>query len=394
MKQQRYCMELTAAVMTLAVSLLAGDSVDSAEVPESLQRGLENVSDLANPISIKWSRGRVSSLPKDVLLRRLGLDVHDDAFLKPAEVQYAHDDGRAYSRSVEPTSRFDQDGKLTGTVMEVLSFAFDGNVVYNWSGESRGIAKTILFRDTRISLLKNNAPMADLFRASLFEYLGVRVPNLVGDLGIARGDTSIVANDRSSIVEVSERAGLWEVHLDDTQTGDRHIYWIDPHWKFLAVRYEHRPKDHQSPDIRAVASDYREISGSAFGFPRNLSVAFVDAGGEELYRDEYKVLEVNKNPIPDSRFVIVDLRPGVKVADGTLPEAGSLPGGRLEYVIPAKADDLDKTIDAARRGERYNPLVEPRRQGTTAWHKALFVANVVVITAVAALLFWRRRHRH
>lgn len=372
----------------VALSMVNGARCD--ELPDELKQGVSRIDALVSPLEIKWVRHRLSEIPIRELLQRLNLDQADPAFLEPMECEYVYDHGKVFARVVESKSSFDANGGFLAIVTEPASFAFDGTVLYSWSGESRSVRNAILFRDTLDSLLKDSHADAIMFQAALFAYIGLHMPNRVGDFGSA--GQSILKSPRLLLRESRRDGPLWEVHLAEPTTADEHVYWLRPDWGYLAERYEFRPHRKELLGEVATASDYKMIPDTEFGLPRHVSVAFI-RDGDELYRESYDVVELNKAPVKEDRFVITDLRPGVTIADGTLPEASARPGGRITYVVPARSEDLEKAIEAAKRGQKFDSPMTPENNTGSRLRQWLIAVNLVVVILLVAIFSWRRLRR-
>lgn len=377
----------TASVLgAMCICAVQAESVEP-DIPEAYLAGLRRIEAVANPIELTAMRKRRSDLPRRELFRLLGYAQPDPAFFKPLTVTVAHDGGRIFSRVEEARASRDESGAFAGVTVSVTQFAFDGHVVYNWSGERKPAEQSTLFRDTKESLLGDSHPEAELFRTGMLQMLGISLPNAVGELGSPGGSHVLKVFESAQAASSSVTSDGLKVKCE-LADGTVWSVLVDPQLNFLNRQFEI-----QYPDsnwivrrIEGTVSDAdAQPVGGELGVPSLVHMQYLDSAGRTLYREDYAISKVSHAPIPDERFVLTDLRPGVTVADGTLAESAGSASERVEYSVPASPEDLERAIEAAR--QEFAAQHPPSR--VSGWRVLLLAAPI--IAAVGLLWIFRRR---
>lgn len=371
----------------LCVCAAQAESANSI-VPPTYLNGLRRIESIASPIELKVTRSRKSELPLTDLSRLLGYSQPDPTFLKPVKVSVAHDRGRIFSRVEQAVASRDKGGAVTGIAVGVTRFAFDGHVVYNWSGDGRPAEQSTLFRDTKESLLSDSHPEAELFRTRILQMLGIGLPNTVGELGMSGGSyvLHLIEGAQQASATVTGDGLRVDCELPD---GTIWSVQVDPQLGYLNSEFEIQPPSSNWVVRRltgTVLDAGRKSNGGQTVIPALVRVRYIDDSGRVLYREDYDISKASNAPIPDERFVLTDLRPGVAVADGSLAEAEGDASGRVEYSVPASQRDLERTVEAARQD--FSAQLDAG--GVNGWRILAFAAPVVAVVGVLLLLRRRR----
>jgi hypothetical protein len=114
-----------------------------------------------------------------------------------------------------------------------------------------------------------------------------------------------------------------------------------------------------------------------------------------LLGDTYEIQSLDQKPKDKSLFSISDDRPGVMIADGTLPEAASLPGKQVQYTIPANPADLDAAIKAAKKGIDWRATAPPAPDSNQSRLIVILALNagIIAILALVVTVLIRQRRR-
>ena len=333
-------------------------------VPSTYMEGLRGLERRASPMEFTYIRKRSTPLTAQDLFKRLYYEQVDHTFLEPLVVTVAFDSGRIRSRIQEIKAAYNEHGKFQRNDEDVVHHAFDGRLIYIWSGEKRDLDNSILFRHTLESLVSGDRGRGPMFRTEPLRMLGLDLPNATREAGHLGGSLILEGVKRSKQVKGTVASNGLNITYE-LNDGTIWTFLVDPSLKFLARKFEAKlnPKaetyDFFSKGIgrvRGVAQGPRSHSSSDhLDLPDSLRVTYLDPDDRELYTETYEFSKVSYDPIPEDKFVITDTRPGVAVADGTIPMPTSRsPDDKrkwIEYRIPASPEDLDRTIEFARTGQ-------------------------------------------
>jgi hypothetical protein len=194
----------------------------------------------------------------------------------------------------------------------------------------------------------------------------------------------------------------WSIRLRDGEID--HAWVIQADLGFVATDYERRNRGMLV--VRAKAGDFVTLDAHRrVQVPRHVSAEYLnDETGRAplepreapLFTDTYEIQSLDQKPKDKSLFSISDDRPGVTIADGTLPEAAALPGKRVQYTIPPNPADLDAAIKAAKKGIDWRataPTGPDPNQSRLIVILALNAGIIVVLGLVATVLIRQRRRQ-
>ncbi len=383
-------------VIFQALFLFSASQLRAVEIPEELMVHLRKWDKQLDPVTVEWIRSRKSSFSIDELLKKLGYTFPDKAFLDPQKISCGFQNGKIYSRIEENRSSSGENGEYYGSEKDVLNFAFDGEKFYNWSGEVRDIKNTVLFINTRKTIIQNRSSQSPIFRTdTYFPYIGIKFPNSAGDLKTSTGSIIPALLKNSELKECNEEDGLWKIVLEEDLPDQNmillHTYFLNPEWDYLAKRYTvqylFKEKIRGVIARREVESfDYKPVLEASYSLPYKVTSKIFNHDNENLYSEEYHVTSAQAKKIPDAKFVLSESRSGATIADYTLPEAGNLASGRVEYVIPENKEDLQKVIAAAKKGLDFYQIPVKASEKIAKSSSHLFLVTVS-ISAIVLFLF-------
>jgi hypothetical protein len=187
----------------------------------------------------------------------------------------------------------------------------------------------------------------------------------------------------------------------------RYVYYLDPELHYAVRRCEQR----YGADTllsRTDCSQFERIPGRQLWLPRR-----VDSQLHEyhtvpgtIFKDAFltQILEVSAfdgNRVPDETFQLDYTAPGTIVKDGTDPASAKSKDGYINYMIPARSEDLPGVIERARKGENMLqfggglPVAAASEVALGSYRSgalpAIVVCNVAILGAGAGYLAWRRR---
>jgi hypothetical protein len=184
----------------------------------------------------------------------------------------------------------------------------------------------------------------------------------------------------------------------------RYIFYLDPDLHYAVRRFEQT----YGPDTllaRSNCSQFQQIAGRQLWLPRRVETQLHEwySVPETVFKDAFltqivEVSAIDGSRVPDETFKLDYTEPGTMVRDGTDPAAKSK-DGYVNYVVPARLEDLPSVIARARNGENMfpfgggmpvaaEPLVE-RYRGSALL--AIVLCNLAMFGAAGVYLVWRRR---
>jgi hypothetical protein len=237
-----------------------------------------------------------------------------------------------------------------------------------------------------------------LLRSNYLREAGFKVSEIPEEVGLAPRSLLLHLVDQgATVLRVAEEDvdGIDCLRIDVEGPNGLWLFDLDPSRRHAVRRREERTPGGKARCL-ATMSDFVELPGTdGVWLPRRCQVTYYQWSGKPdppedkpLFRETFTVSHLSWDAVPDDRFIVMYINPGASIADGTLPEAAKSPHGRIEYVVPANPEDLDKVIQHARDGTPFVPRDFQQRR----WRFALFWAlNLAVLTGVAAALWFRRR---
>jgi len=141
--------------------------------------------------------------------------------------------------------------------------------------------------------------------------------------------------------------------------------------------------------LRRTASNWKVVDGTDIALPQNLVVDWFVWETNANYvsdvpcaRTGYTLDTAALVDKDDSYFTLEYKKVGDYIADRTIPEAESLPAGRVQYRVPANAADLSRVIDEAKG---VHPPASSKGNST------LLLVGLNCILFVGILVFMLRR---
>jgi hypothetical protein len=392
-------------MLPLCLGWFCASACGAATLPAELRLELEKWNGRLRHLTVDWTRSRSSPFSASDLAAKLHWHTPSTTFFEPSEIHYSYQDGMVRQRKADPTVRLSANEQtVKGVGVEVGHIAFNKSVIYKWTGEKNEGRAVILSLNTVGSLsrrMREVGPDCPLLLCPLFRYVGLQMPDTLGELTQPVGSKALALEKDCKLVAASLDGGLWKLEFLDERRGARHRYALDPQHAYLARSYEYDLPT--NPDFRmknmviarqeAVATSFEPVAGADFVFPRRVEVKNKDARGNELYTDVYEIREAKREDLPESYFEIVDTRPGITVFDGTLPGADKLPNQHVEYIMPARPEDLDKVIRAAMGQGQFTSDLQttaPERR-STLW--MLLVFNAALVAAFGAWYAYKTYRR-
>lgn len=421
----------------VAIGLLGNGSPElcfgDVALPADVRKALERNAARLSPITISWTlTPKETRYSQKETLSRLKLRRPVGSFFYTTESRVVWQGGKIHITREDPDVR---DGAVVGTRLREDSF--DGRILY---GGSPGRKRPALFKRLLSRAIEED-PSAHLLSTGYFREAGFRLPRQVSEWVEARAESeplyllehggtlmsvedALVDGERLIRVELvapnpqkrfaealdleAEKKALESSKESPTRQREllgslqrtralpdsrRFVYYLDPELHYAVRQWE----QWYEPDtllLRCRCLEFEELSGRGVWLPRRCEVDRYEfftlpetVFEEPILSEHYEVSEFQLDSVPEETFVLNYATPGARIYDGTLPEAAENPNGYVRYTVPTSLDDLDRVIEMARAGEFDPGQLTPER---STGARALIVANVLLLGAIAAFFVWRK----
>lgn len=362
-------------------------------IPGGMQSAFLSRCRAMSPIAVEWSRTRTTTLPDQEFREAFQLPVGNRTFFRPQKVEYWYQNGMVRANIWNWRSIMDADFNFLREEQDVRRVAFNGDLVFTEGGEEE---QDIHLRIITGKQLAEESPTGLLVPADVFRYFNISLPTSpTGLLVGCTPYTDSLAQQQGATVSIDDIGkDQSEVVLTiQLQGGTRHQFAVDNKHQNMITRYTCMSAD-GGVLVRAFPDDYHPLTADPeVLIPRVCRVEWFQRGKSErrdeasgpLFVDEYKIRIVSQEPIPQEFFTMRNLRPGTLVIDSTIPGVGDLPGGRIEYRVPADIKQLDQAIEHAKQGG-----IPGRRFSVST---AILVVVNLLIAVVAVVYFIVRRSK-
>ncbi len=382
----------------------------AGDLPSEVRAGLE-ASELAlTRIGVTWEERRSSplSLPE---LQRATRNT-DTSLLADRRVKFVRDGKKAYYSSGLVIK-----GKTATDVSEV---AYDGVYLYCGSrSQDPSKGDPVLFVQ-KIDIFRQENGGWNVLTIDYLRQVGFVVPETVARLdeptrsavlsNLAEGYAVAAVREEQMdglpcvAVDLRPPAGAAVPPPGDASKGsvpDRHArrLVLDPARSYAVLRSEERG----SKGELAVVTDNSEFIRLADGnrgavwLPKRCKVvahAAPTAPGvyskTPLLVTDYSVVDFQLS-VPSTSLFALDheyKRPGTAVSTAKIPGADKLPGGRVDFIVPANPEDLDDAVRAALEGKQFTP----KSRFPVMRSVLTFVAiGLAVVVGILAYYRWRWR---
>jgi hypothetical protein len=390
----------------LGLPLVALPNVAQAEVPipvlmrDSLTR---NARDLG-PLTLTWERTRRSELSTQEVLARIKYPKTAVEFVEPVRVRFAWQDDKYRVYYWRRVPQMDSDFKVRvdkPMTTQESEIAFDGNKFYGGTGLEAAKAQKmapVLGIDSikRFAERHSDSPIV---RPDYFLHAGFRLPDRPADhLDPAAASVPLHLVRKGAEVSAvgSESVDGKEYDTLELRTPERRIrFHLDRDMSF-AVRRRTEWNVKGELAVRCDCRDFVRAGDSGPWLPTTVTVVWHTwdetlAGActrGPLFQETFRVQGADRKPMPRDHFVLKYDVPGTYVSDASAEGAERSKSGRLNYRIPANAEELDEVIRAAREGQGFTPR--------SAWARAPVIAvlvNVVLVAGLVGFYCWRRVSR-
>lgn len=392
-------------------------------LPVEVVEALENNAQAFDPIILEWVRERTKHLPAEKFFRIVKGPKWvkgDTTFLSPQRAEYRYERGKVhvYYSSTAPLFGFadnvDTHGMsldevsdlpltFVGTAPMEIDIAFDGKKFYQGSRQIGGVGPPHMVIETPGDFENPAFQEAMDWQqcpAFFWYYAGLKTPftvrdyqwpkmrSLVLDLLARGGDLSQVERETN---------GLHQYLKITLVTEDRvHFFDLDQSLNYAVRRQEERTPDGKTLYVSSLSDFHLAPSKENIWLPHRCVVEYYQwqqkppsPTSEAFFTETYTVTKCESRPIPDGDLEVFSsfyIKPGARIADGTLPNAEKSEHGQICYTVPIDLDDLDKVIQAAIEGKSFTPSDPTRR-------RLIQVFVLVNVLVIAVVLFWVWRSR-
>jgi len=384
---------LTVAVLLTGVILIGRSATGEEVLPEAVRSALEKNAHDLSPLQVQWVLKVSSPLSADELKSR---GWGTEGYQYSAEVHYRYQPSRMHV--LERT--FLTDFRNPAQKIGASELAFDGENVYSGSGkmsellEGRVPAPVLSIEPLKKIPAERQAHF--LFHPAFLYAAGYSFPERYRELG--RNPSSRVldllksSSDSAQVGWVRSDPSLWRFTLS---VSDRsYEFRLREDLGYAVEQWLER--DAQNQLLRqGVNSEFAVLQDRDVLLPRRSRVTWYywpdepeQGTGEEVLVQEFELVSSATALAGDEAFVLNYNEPGSVIADSRPPEAATLPDQRIQYVVPAKGQDLDRIIAAAKRGEDPYRLAPRSRSSLVRW---LIAVNIVLIGFLIVVAWLRRR---
>lgn len=355
----------------------------------------ENVAGLS-PLTVKWRRTRTSPLPVSRVLEIVGLPKTSVELLAPESVRLKWRSGRFHAyiwRNMPPVDERLQIIPTGPLEQQEQELSCDGRSFYSGNPNRRGrdqLADPVLLIDP-LERLARDKPQQHLLTAEYLYLAGFRMPATAGQL-LADPPRTLVMDllqTEGQLVQVTLETidGVAMPALEIRHGDERTVLALDPRRNHM-LRRRHAFAAAGGLKAQIDCLDPEPLPDTDVWLPRRIESAMYypqHSAAEPLIQEIVSVEELHNQPLPDEDFVLKYTSPGTHVFDGTLPGAERAPRGRIGYVTPADAQQLDEVIREAVGG--------PQPKSGFRMLRWVIVGNVVLALAAFAAMLHRRRRR-
>jgi hypothetical protein len=399
-------------------------------LPDEVRAALRDNGEQLSPVTLTFTQTFTTTIDRHEALRRIRLESRDvTEFFFESKHRVSWQGGKLHAFETR------YDSTTPATPLEHQA-SFDGKVLYFGT---RSANQPVLFKRWMTNVMKDE-PASQYMRQHYLRAAGIHLPKVTewdhpratsvvlyqlekgGTLdSVAKEETpggghlrvTVVApgmateysknvdlkkeaEDLKSSKETPARQKELLDALRRQQRGELHefVYYLDPAQHYAVARWEEWERQPRRLVNRYDNSRFQKLPGRAVRLPQHSEIRFhqVDHMPGTYFEDAFlsevfDVSAIDAAAISDDRFVVAFTEAGSYIRDGTLPEAAKAADGYISYTIPAKAADLDKVIQSARRGERFSPELEVRPVSGLTLN--LIALNVLALAALTAFcVYW------
>lgn len=369
----------------------------SAELPAEIKESLEQNATSLNPIQAKWhSKFKVIKKGKD--LTQYGLNLEE--IILPGQVDYCWQDKRLYVL----VNYVKWDSSIsTFTHFNVSEISFDGTDFYSGSGKQAHLQDD----EDPIPVLEISPLKKDLaekanyivFQPDYLAAAGYLLPSRYGELlsnakstllESIRSGSKVVAVENDSIEDVAAT----KVILTDSD-GSTERFWLATERHFVLLKYE--KADPENRLLKRISnSDWRRLPERITELPSMCEIEYFAWGDQPeqvsdtpVFVNQIILEELNSQELDDQKFRLDYDEGGSVISDARPPEAAKLPKRKIVYSVPARKEDLEKAINAAKQGKKFNEF-SSRKKSSLQW---LIGLNVFVLIVIIAWFLIRKSPR-
>jgi hypothetical protein len=378
----------------LALIAANGRAIGQDRLPSDVTAVMfENAAALSG-ITIEW-KYRVQDLGlRSALGAALSARI-DPAKMSDQTVRFSFDAGRFYYWREFSTRLMDAKGRYSPTSVRMWEEkSFDGTRAYFLNDTQKGKQPWRIVIKPSVRVGQKGQRM---LAAHFLQRAGYAFPNAGDDYELkALVPLPFRLIDKGGeLVAVSKRttAGVNSYDVTIRTSEQVHLFVLDERYRYSVVRHELRSSDRKLVQVDEL-SDFRPVGpDDSAVLPFRCESAFHQWQGRPrtptarpFLKEIYDVLSVQLGDVDDKQFALNYVRPGMEVADGTLPGAKEA-GGYIEYVVPADVKDLDLAI------ARAQAAYVPQRTRWTVLRTFILCVNLLLIAIVAIVIlrWWKNR---